>query len=164
MASATSSRRPPALPAAFARPAASAGKPFERAVTHWPTTQARLARPPRSNLARSTRHRALSVVRSDRDVSATSTQVRCSSGWDSTQKASMPGIKVKGSNRRRTSPELLPRVPAMPLTPSVKRHTSTSAPSPRCRPLAPRHTPLVVPLRHNSFFISSFILPHSIIP
>ncbi|KAJ7088881.1 hypothetical protein B0H15DRAFT_1022373 [Mycena belliarum] len=120
-------------------------------------------------------------------MSATSTQVPCLSGWDSTQKAIMPGIKVKGSNRRRTSPELLPRVPAMPLTPSVKRHTSVPrrrpmAPrhtplvlrtsSPWCRPLAPRHTPLVVPLRHHSFFMyhsstsdgSSFILPHSIIP
>jgi hypothetical protein len=44
----------------------------------------------------------LMLATENSDVLPTSTQVPRSSGWDNTQQAMMPGIKVKGLKRRRT--------------------------------------------------------------
>jgi hypothetical protein len=45
---------------------------------------------------------ALMLVTDNSDVLPTSTQVPRSSGWNNTQQAMMPGIKVKGLKRRKT--------------------------------------------------------------
>ncbi|KAJ7225825.1 hypothetical protein GGX14DRAFT_641233 [Mycena pura] len=74
---------------------------------------------------------ALMLATENSNVLPTSTQVPCLSGWNNTRQAMMPGIKVKGSKRRRTSqgsPRRVPPVTALPAASMASTAPPTSAP------------------------------------
>ncbi|KAJ7224692.1 hypothetical protein GGX14DRAFT_651392 [Mycena pura] len=72
---------------------------------------------------------ALMLATENSDVLPTSTQVPRSSGWNNTQQAMMPGIKVKGSKRRRSqgSPPPVPRATAPPAASATPPSTVPAA-------------------------------------
>ncbi|KAJ7213534.1 hypothetical protein GGX14DRAFT_393030 [Mycena pura] len=70
---------------------------------------------------------ALMLATENSDVLPTSTQVPRSSGWDKTRQAMMPGIKVKGLKRRRTS-QGDPRVPPATAPPAASTPPPSTAP------------------------------------
>ncbi|KAJ7205448.1 hypothetical protein GGX14DRAFT_644623 [Mycena pura] len=82
---------------------------------------------------------ALMLATENSDVLPTSTQVPRSSGWSNTQQAMMPGIKVKGLKRRRTSRGTPPPVPPATAPPAA------SATPPSTAPPMPTTPPLTAP-------------------